>query len=277
MPNIFLTGGSGFVGSHFVNHAHQVGYNLHCLRRPGSKTRVELYKEPCWYDGYLEENWSNVLKSCEYFVHIAAAGVDPLKSNYEDLIKANITDSTKLILSAVKSGIQKFLILGTYWEYGSTAESFEFIPVDAYLQPINRYAATKAASCMLACQIAQEHNIKLQYLRIGQVYGEGEPGNRLWPSLRKAALNGEDYHLTLGEQIRNFTPVESIASEVVDALNFRCINRGKPKIANIGSGRPQSLRQFAEYWWSRWHAKGKLHFGSMPYRKDEIMRFVPEV
>ena len=51
---------------------------------------------------------------------------------------------------------------------------------------------------------------------------------------------------------------------------------GLPRIRNLGSGRPQSVRQFAEYWWREFGARGKLLFGSLPYRSDDVMRYVAQ-
>ena len=277
MNNIFLSGGTGFIGSHFINYAHRSGYELHCLRRPNSKPRIPLDKEPVWHEGCLNDDWSYVLDNCNYFIHFAACGVDPSESNSEDLIKTNILDATKLTLSAVTSGIQKIVILGSYWEYGNTAKLYDFIPSDAYLQPTNSYAASKAAFSLLACQIALEYKIKLQYLRVGNCFGEGESINRLWPSLKRAAARGDDYHLTLGEQVRDFSSVGTVVEKVLDALNFDSVQNGEPKILNIGSGKPQTVRQFVEYWWKEWGAKGTLHFGTIPYRRNEIMRYAPKI
>mgnify|MGYP007004043600 CR=1 FL=1 len=42
-------------------------------------------------------------------------------------------------------------------------------------------------------ELAREHGHQVKLLRIFQVYGEGEQATRLWPSLRKAALAGDDF------------------------------------------------------------------------------------
>ena len=38
--------------------------------------------------------------------------------------------------------------------------------------------------------------------------------------MKKAAISGEDYNLTSGEQVRDFTPVEEVAKQLVDNLQF---------------------------------------------------------
>jgi hypothetical protein len=88
-------------------------------------------------------------------------------------------------------------------------------------------------------------------------------------------MNGEDYHMTGAEQIRDFISVEQVAELLVNDISFNEVESGKPKIKNIGTGIPQTLKEFSEFWWKKWGATGNLHFGSIPYRKDEVMRFVP--
>jgi nucleoside-diphosphate-sugar epimerase len=109
------------------------------------------------------------------------------------------------------------------------------------------------------------------------VYGEGEAENRLWPSLRRAALDGSDYLLTPGEQLRDFVPVELVAEKLLEAsANIETVP-GLASIYNIGTGTPQSIKSFAEYWWAQWKAKGRLRVGAIQYRENEVMRYVPEV
>jgi nucleoside-diphosphate-sugar epimerase len=259
--NLFITGATGFLGSHFVNAAHEKSHNLYCIRRKKSKCRIKLNKEPTWLNGDMSANWSNELGKCDAFIHFAAEGINKQVS-YKQLIETNVINSIKIINDAIKSGICKFIIMGTYWEYGSSE---------------NAYAASKTALYVLCKQIAIERRIKLNYLRIGQIYGEGESSNRLWPSLRNAAKNGDDISLTTGSQIRDFVPVEFAAKKILDFLEFKDVENGSPKVSNIGTGRSQSLRNFAEYWWDKWGARGKLKFGDIKNRENEIMRFVPEI
>jgi nucleoside-diphosphate-sugar epimerase len=83
--------------------------------------------------------------------------------------------------------------------------------------------------------------------------------------------------MTAGEQIRDFTPVEQVASELLAAAMDADVPPGCAKIENIGSGQPQTIRAFAEHWWRRWGAQGRLVFGALPYREGEIMRYAPIV
>ena len=274
---IFLTGGTGFIGSHFINKAHEAGHKLVCLRRQGSHPRIALIHEPIWVEGSLENNLQSELKGCDILLHLAAHSTNVPYDNIEKCLYWNMTVSLQLLQQAREVGVKNFIVTGTGFEYGQSGEEHEFISVDAPLQPTMSYPASKAAASIVFSQWAIEHKLKLKYLRIFQVFGKGEDENRLWPSLKKAALAGEDYHLTKGEQVRDFTPVNEIVGDFINSLNFDNVKRGIPIYKNLGTGNPQSVRQFAEYWWEKCRAKGKIKFGDIPYRNNEIMRFVPNI
>jgi nucleoside-diphosphate-sugar epimerase len=273
--NIFLTGGTGFIGSYFINQAHKAGHELICIRRPGSQPRIHLEKEPVWVEGLLNDDWRREMKDCEVLLHLAAHSTNVPYDTLENCLYWNVTASLKLFQSALESGIIKFLVAGTCFEYGESGENFSKIPADAALLPTMSYPASKAAASIVFYQWAVENVIRLQYLRIFQVFGEGENENRLWPSLKRAAFAGEDVDLTEGGQIRDFLPVEEAANQFLKALNFEGVECGKPLIKNMGTGKPQSIKCFAESWWKKWGAKGNLNFGSIPYRKNEIMSYIP--
>lgn len=288
---LFVSGATGFIGSHFLRVSLQAGYNLVALRRsPTSRPRIPITNEEQlvasgqlqWLNKAMTEVTTADLQGCDIFVHLAAAGVSPKDSDWPTLFQTNVTDSLTLWLQAVKTGIRRFVICGSCFEYGLSGEHYDFIPVDAPLEPTTPYAASKAAATMAAMALAHEHNLSLIVARPFHVFGEGEAEYRFWPSLRQAAFAGEDFTMTLGEQVRDFITVEDVASRFLDE-SFQIFsfsdsqNFSTPRIVNVGTGHPQSLRQFAEHWWEKWEAKGRLLFGAAPYRANEIMRYVPDL
>jgi len=274
---IFLTGGTGFIGSYFIENAIDNGYELICLRRPGSKNKRKLKNKPIWLDGSFDDDCNDELKRCDVFVHLAAHSTNFPYDTLENCLHWNVIAPLKLLERAKNSRIKKFIIIGTGFEYGLSGEKYKYIPVEAPLVPKMNYAVSKAVGSLVFSQWALENKLKLKYLRIFQVYGEGEDQNRLWPSLKKAAKSGEDYELTNGDQVRDFTYVNDIANKIIDELQYFNFKNGNTLFKNIGSNKPQTVREFAEYWWNHWNATGKLIFGAKEYRKDEIMRFVPKL
>ena len=53
---IFITGGTGFIGSHLINELSKFDYDLICLRRQNSETRIPLKKEPQWINEDINLN-----------------------------------------------------------------------------------------------------------------------------------------------------------------------------------------------------------------------------
>jgi len=274
---IFVTGGTGFIGSHFLPAALQAGHEVTALRLPGDKPKVPSTAQPEWVDGSLADDWQGRLAGCQALVHLAAIGVSPQQADWDELFKVNVQQSLKLWLQAAKCGLNRFVICGSCFEYGKSGERYDSIPVDAPLEPTNAYAASKAAATMAALALAVEKRIELIVLRPFQVFGEGELESRLWPSLRKAALAGEDFPMTAGDQVRDFIAVEQVAEAFVAAITRTDLRSGAPRIENLGTGQPQTVRAFAGHWWKQWGAKGKLLVGAVPYRNNEVMRYVPQI
>ena len=274
---IFLTGGSGFIGSHFINQAHEAGHEIIAIKRKNSQPRVPLNKEPKWVVCSLDEDARSFMDGSDVFVHLATHSASHPYDDLENCLYWNVYASIKLADQAKDVGINKFLITGTCYEYGLSAKDYKFIPVTASLQPTSPYPISKASASIAFMGFAIERQIQLRILRVFQVYGEGDHPSRLWQSLREAALKGKDFPMTLSEQIRDFIDVKEVAKKIVEGLNFDNIKNGLPLTENIGSGTEQSLKDFASYWWKYWQATGEIKFGSIPYRENEIMRLVPDL
>tara|TARA_B110000967_G_C18898763_1_gene572932 strand:+ start:1809 stop:2639 length:831 start_codon:yes stop_codon:yes gene_type:complete len=274
---IFITGSNGFIGSHVVKKALNYGHEIVGLRRSNNLAKIELPFQPIWVDGTLEADMRQALEGCEAIIHLAAYGVNPNFDSWHEAFRWNVSASINLWSQAKQVGVKRFIIAGSCSEYGRSAERYKYLPCNAPLEPIGAYAASKAAATLAAMAFARENNLELAVLRPFHIFGEGESQERLWPSLKKSALAGEDFPMTFGEQIRDFTPVELAAETFIHFATEAIINKGEPAIHNIGTGRPMSIKSFAEDQWKKFGATGKLKLGEIPYRKNEVMRYVPLV
>lgn len=274
---IFVTGANGFIGSHFIKQAITNGHNVVGLRKSKRPAKIDLPIQPKWVEGDLESDISKELKGCECLVHLSAYGVNPKHDSWQEAFRWNVAASLNIWKQAHLSGIKRFIIIGSCSEYGKSAERYEYVPPDAPLEPTNAYGASKAAASIAAHAFAIENDLELVVLRPFHIYGEGENESRLWPSLKKAALSGKDFSMTNGDQIRDFTPVEHAAKIIIFYATLADINSGAPQILNLGTGKPQSLKCFSKSEWRKFGAKGDIRFGKIPYRKNEVMRYVPHV
>lgn len=275
---VFLTGGTGFIGSHFINQAHDAGHQIVALRRsPESRPRVPLVRDPQWLDKSMSDVSPADFEGCDVVVHLAAHSANVPYDTLENCIIHNVFEPLKMIRAASEKGVRRYIVAGSCFEYGRSGERYEFIPPDAPLEPSASYPASKAAASVAFHALACELSLQLDIMRVFQVYGEGELETRFWPSLRKAALSGEDLPMSEGKQVRDFVSVNEVARQFVDAIAAQPPVAGMTRVSHCGSGVPMSLKDFAEREWKNFHATGTLLFGSIEVRKNEVMRFVPQI
>lgn len=269
---IFLTGGTGFIGSHFINLAIEHGHNIIALKRTGAQPRVPLKVEPEWLIGNLDEEFAEIFDEVDVFVHLAAHSANYPYDSLNNCLYWNLTSTVRLIQSAAFCGVNRFIIAGSCFEYGKSCDRIQELNIDSPLEPTNSYSISKAASSIALLGLARELGLELKLLRIFQVYGEGEQASRFWPALKKAALSGTDFHMTKGEQLRDFISVKDVARQFDAALDFSQINSGYPLIKHVATGKSQRLIEFANHCWKEWGARGRIINDKLPYRKDELMR-----
>lgn len=274
---LFITGGTGFVGSQVLAQAMAAGHDVTALRRPGSKPRVALPAQPRWLDGPLDGDHADALQDVDVLVHLAAHTPNPPYAPLDACLYWNVVAPLRLAQQACSAGVRRFIVAGSCFEYGHAADRVQRISVDTPLEPAFSYPTSKAAASLAFQGFAREHALQLKVLRIFQVYGEGEPAGRLWPALRAAALSGADFAMSPGAQWRDFIDVADVAGKFLLHLDFSSVAPGQPQVAHIASGQPQTLLVFAQHWWRHWGATGRLLPGALPYRPGEIMRLVPDV
>ncbi len=275
---LLVTGATGFIGSHFLECALRRGYDVVAQKRSvTSRPRISLAKEPSWLVKPLDEIEAEDIEGVDVLVHLAAHSANVPYDTLENCLYWNLTATVRLVQIAHLKGVRRFVVAGSCFEYGCSGERYEFIPTHAPLEPTQSYPTSKAAASIALIGFAAEAKVQLSIHRIFQVFGPGEPEARLWPSIHSMALSGKDMPMTAGEQIRDFIPVEIVAEQLLKACHDKSVVPGIAKLENVGTGKPQTVRAFAEYWWRHWNAQGKLVFGEIPYRAGEVMRYVPEI
>ena len=272
---IFITGGTGFLGQYVVAAALETGHECICLYRSSIPEALKEHDRVQWVKGGLRTDWSAELKTVDAVIHLAAVGVSPQKASREESFQINVIDSLLFVENAVKAGVRRVIVCGSCFEYGASGARYESIPVDAPLEPLNAYGASKAAATIALSALARELKFALTVLRPFHFYGEGQASVNLWPALKRAAFAGEDFAMTPGEQVRDYMRVEDVAAQFLAELDEP--EQSQPSVKNVGSGQPVSLHAFCEKWWSLWEADGQLKIGALPYRETEVMRFVPKI
>jgi nucleoside-diphosphate-sugar epimerase len=146
-------------------------------------------------------------------------------------------------------------------------------PLNAPLEPTNSYAASKAAAS-IALYSGQRSGILLLRTYESSMFWRGGADSRFWPSLRKAAVAGEDFPMTEGEQMREFMSVREVATGFLERSRLPATDLTSAKVFYLSTGNAMSFKDFALSWWKTWGATGALLPGKLPYRAGEIMHYV---
>lgn len=273
---ILITGGTGFIGGYLIDSALKGNHQVTLLSREPIKANSKYIDKVENIVSDIKDIDDLALSPVDIIINLAATGLSPRIAKWMDLLEINVNSSLKLCKKAKEIGA-RFIQIGSFCEYGTSANNYELIPVNAPLQPTFPYAVSKATSYQLTTGYAFSESLEFAYLRLFNVYGEGQYEKNIWPALKKSALNNKDFKLTPGKQIRDFISVSEVARIILKISTLPSSYFIKPLVLNIGSGKPITILEFCEFWWKYWGAKGNLLPGSITYRNNEVMRYVPYI
>jgi len=260
---VLITGGSGFIASHLVNH----------LLEKGHKVKVLDLKEPHINHKNLEfvkksilDNIIQDIKGCEAVFHFAALlGVDNSDRRPLDTMKVNLEGSVNVFKSALDAGVNKMIFSSSSEVYGEPRE----LPIkeESVKGPVSTYGVSKLASEIYAKAFNQEKGADIKIVRFFNVYGPGQENNWVVPIFINKALKNEP--ITVfgnGNQTRCFTYVEDIADGVL-----KVFEKGKTGEAyNIGSNEPTTILELAQI--VKDAAKSKSEIVKLGFGKDTRLK-----
>ncbi|MGA1794848.1 MAG: NAD-dependent epimerase/dehydratase family protein [bacterium] len=277
--SFLVTGADGFIGARSVRLLVADGYRVRATDLPARPRRlcdVRDYIEyvPC--DISHGKKLESLVEDVDYVLHFAARGVIRRHGDtIDDLVKTNLLAAYYLIHAAGNRGVKKVVCAGSVFEYGYRQPwgHRENLGIDTAVSPINVYGVTKAAASLLVPHAGDEAGIETCVLRIFSPYGPGEPDSRFVSSLIRAALQGEEFKMTKGEQIRDFCYVDDVVHAFIETAQ---IPAGEHRAFNLGTGRGLSLSDAARIILSVSGRDIPILTGAIPYRPNEAYRLVAD-
>ena len=198
--NVFVTGGTGFLGSYLVKKLVNYGANVTILVRdyvPQSNMYIgEEYKKVNAVQGTLEDYLLIERILGEYEIdtvfHLAAqAIVGVANRNPLGTFRANIEGTWNILEAARKSPLIKQVIVASSDKaYGDQ----EILPYDENmpLQGKHPYDVSKSCADLIAQSYYETYKLPVCITRCGNLYGGGDLNfNRIIPQSIKSILNNE--------------------------------------------------------------------------------------
>jgi nucleoside-diphosphate-sugar epimerase len=278
LARVLVTGASGTLGYNIVRHFG--------MKHPTTSLRV-LMRHP---DPTLFADLSNVTidhvdigetpqlsKAVLDFqpnaiVHCAASGVRPTKIGWFELIRLNVAATVALFEASCEVDGCHFVHISTGLVYrGQDRPCREGDPIDT----LHPYGASKAgADCLLRAG-AERLKRHLTVVRPFSFTGLHDGGDRLFPSLLRAASNGEPFRMSPGMQIRDFCAVQDVAEAVAMIIEEGTLP-GRD-VFNIGSGQSLSLRTIVGSVCRQLGIEVDLRLGELPLHPYEPSNLVADI
>lgn len=182
MKTILVTGGAGFIGSHFVRHMLQAHdnyrvINLDKLTYAGNPDNLRDVEEDSRYE-FVQGDIGNVelvahlMQRVDMVANFAAEShVDRSIMGAEDFMKSNALGVYTLLNAARMHGVSRFLQVSTDEVYGSLAEGEAPWTEASPLAPRNPYSVAKAAGDMMAQSFAITYGMPVVITRASNNIG----------------------------------------------------------------------------------------------------------
>ncbi len=270
---ILVTGATGFIGQRLVRRLAEIGAESWAGVYPGEASEriadLPLQIERVSLDMRDVESARQAVEDSapDLVFHLAAVGVTDPTVDPSLALAVNAGGTVHLLEALRKQDVQRVVLVGTCYEYGAR-EAIEG------LDPFNAYAASKVAAWAFGRMYWRAHGLPIVIARLFQVYGPGQPAHTLIPTAIRAALAGEDFSMTPGEQERDFIYVEDVVAGLLATAQAPEI---EGQSLDLGTGVARPVRQVVEQVWQLAGGTGQIRPGALPYRPGEVMSLVADV
>src|SRR4051794_32646159 len=260
-PNVLVTGGAGYIGSHAVLALKDAGWRVAVIDDLSNGSRDVVPEDVPFYQGSIAERvlLDSVIDEQQIGAIMHFAGSIVVPESVEQPLKYyanNTLASHSLISAAVERGVKHILFSSTAAVYGEA----ERVPVaeDDRQLPINPYGASKLMTERMLEDASAAHSFNYGALRYFNVAGAdpqgrtgliGKGSTHLIKVAVEAAVGkrdhvavyGTDYPTADGTCIRDYIHVSDLAAAHVAVLEWLTQHPQENLVINCGYGRGLSV------------------------------------
>jgi len=276
---ILVTGGAGFIGSHFTDALLAAGYQVNVMDNliNGTLDRLgDASKFPDFSfilgDILSDADCKKAVEGCSYVFHLACLGVrHSLHSPFENH-RVNAEGTLRVLAAALAEGVDHFFYISTSEIYGRTTK----FPIDeeAPTNPLTVYGSSKLAGEYYTANYSECYGLNSTIFRVFNNYGprahyEGDSGEVIPRTIMKILADEKPIIFGTGEISRDFFYVKDTARFLTEAIGKRELLGGK--LLNIGAGKEYSMKYVVETLLSKM-GKSELGINYFPDRPADVPR-----
>ncbi|MEM4348605.1 MAG: GDP-mannose 4,6-dehydratase [Candidatus Anstonellaceae archaeon] len=267
---IAITGGSGFIGSHLIQHLKQNHQSTLIVDIAMPKISSARFVQASILE---QEKLQKIFAECEAIVHLAASvDVGFSVQNPQADFQTNAYGTLSVLEAARKADVGKVVFASSAAIYGEP----QSLPIkEAHpLCPISPYGASKLAAESYVLLYGRLYGMKNLSLRLFNVYGPGQSSTSQYAGVitKFASAIKEGKQPIIygdGKQTRDFVHVKDVCEAFWLALR-----RDATGAFNIGSGKEISILEVFEILSKA--AGKKIQPRFLPARQGEILRSVAD-
>lgn len=245
---ILITGGSGFIGSHIVEHYQNIAEEIRVLDnlRTGYRHNLDGLKHT-FIEGTVtnRELVRESVRGVDYVFHLAAmVSVPESMSKPAECVDINVHGLLNVLEEASHAGVKKLVFASSAAIYGDnpTVPKFEtMLP-----EPKSHYAITKLDGEYYLGMFQREGRLETAALRFFNVFGPRQDPKGAYAAavpifIEKAVRNEDITVFGDGGQTRDFIYVK----DIVGALVFAVETAGVTGVFNAGYGGQITINDLA--------------------------------
>ena len=230
---ILVTGGAGFIGSHFVERCLNLGHQVAIIDEfndfysPAIKRAnlAAVAKDIVVHEDDIRDADAvfRIMKEGKFdtIVHLAArAGVRPSIKDPRLYVETNVLGTLNLLEGAKQSNVPRFICASSSSVYG-VLKTLPFREDLALTQTISPYAATKLAGEQICSNYSHLYGLRSINLRFFTVYGPRQRPDLAIHSFTKAIDDGRPIQqFGDGSTRRDYTYIDDIVQGMESCLHY---------------------------------------------------------
>jgi dTDP-6-deoxy-L-talose 4-dehydrogenase (NAD+) len=267
MTTIAVTGASGFLGRHVLAAlaATQADVVAHARTLRPELAAAERLRWVCFDLTHPPDDAFARLGGPDIVIHLAWQGLPNYLSPRH--VETELPAQHEFLRNMVASALKRLVVAGTCFEYGMQSGCLR---EEMATQPSNPYGVAKDTLRRRLEVLNETSPFDLRWLRLFYLYGDGQPKTSLYSQFRAAVARGDStFDMSAGEQSRDFMKVEEAAAAIVRVA----LTEQAPRIVNICSGMPVTVRALVERWRADMAADIVFNPGALPYPAYEPFAF----
>ncbi|MBX4200294.1 NAD-dependent epimerase/dehydratase family protein [Candidatus Parcubacteria bacterium] len=262
---VFITGGTGFLGTYLARRLCVDGHEVHLFSRHPGHGPGNFHKGDVTDRKRLLQVVNEVRP--EWIFHLAADLEREKSQVRRETEDPNLFGAMNIISAALEVRAQALVAAGSFSEYGRARVPYEEArPID----PVSLYGLTKSWATSHIIDFGSMWPATV--LRFSVVYGKGQRKDTLLGALFSALKTNMPISLPPGEQTRDFIYIDDAVEALVLAAKKIATCRGQ--IINVCSGQEVKVKEVVRLVEDVSGRKGFAELGRVAYRKDEQMRYV---